>query len=317
MAISTSSRRSPALAAALSLIAAQTALGATNTARVALNPNFSGGNGPIDLLVHNPGPVDAAAATTGGANSFGDAKTHVLYGFVQIQAHSTGSLSAQGIGSFQDTITITAPGVPNSTPGTLTYSVRVDGAISATAGASGASWSVATDIGGGATDLSRGGHISSPDLSPLGYQGDAFGTYTATGDFQFGFPATITVELHGIAGTGYSQNGEGLASVPSLRVFWNGISAINLNGAPISNFIIVSGSGFNWLGSFTPCAGDLNGDGQVDDSDFVSFVVAYNILDCADLAMPAGCPADFNSDGVVDDFDFVSFVVAYNELVCP
>lgn len=64
------------------------------------------------------------------------------------------------------------------------------------------------------------------------------------------------------------------------------------------------------------CPADLNGDGFVDDGDFPIFVVAYNILDCADAAMPAGCPADFNGDDLVDDADFVVFVVAYNELVC-
>lgn len=65
------------------------------------------------------------------------------------------------------------------------------------------------------------------------------------------------------------------------------------------------------------CPGDLNLDGQVDDSDFVFFLAAYNILDCADPAMPAGCPSDINHDGAVDDQDFVEFLARYNELVCP
>lgn len=65
------------------------------------------------------------------------------------------------------------------------------------------------------------------------------------------------------------------------------------------------------------CPTDLNNDGQTDDTDFTIFVVAYDILDCADPAMLAGCPADFNNDTVVDDSDFVSFVIAYTELLCP
>jgi hypothetical protein len=65
------------------------------------------------------------------------------------------------------------------------------------------------------------------------------------------------------------------------------------------------------------CIGDLNGDGLVEDADFVIFVAAYNILDCADPSMPAGCPADLNGDGFVDDADFVIFLAAYNELLCP
>ncbi|MBX3381086.1 MAG: hypothetical protein KF805_13410 [Phycisphaeraceae bacterium] len=65
------------------------------------------------------------------------------------------------------------------------------------------------------------------------------------------------------------------------------------------------------------CPADFNGDGLVDDADFVLFVAAYNILDCADPSMPPGCPADLNADGFVDDADFVAFVAAYNQLLCP
>jgi len=65
------------------------------------------------------------------------------------------------------------------------------------------------------------------------------------------------------------------------------------------------------------CPGDLNNDGFVDDTDFTLFVAGYNILDCADPAMPPGCPADLNGDGFVDDADFQAFVPAYNQLECP
>lgn len=64
------------------------------------------------------------------------------------------------------------------------------------------------------------------------------------------------------------------------------------------------------------CPTDLNGDSVTDDSDFSIFVIAYNILDCADPVMSPGCQADFNNDGVVDDTDFVIFVPAYDELLC-
>ncbi len=64
------------------------------------------------------------------------------------------------------------------------------------------------------------------------------------------------------------------------------------------------------------CRPDLSCDGIVTDSDFPIFVAAYEILDCADPAMPFGCPADFNADGFVDDADFVLFVMAYEALFC-
>ncbi len=77
------------------------------------------------------------------------------------------------------------------------------------------------------------------------------------------------------------------------------------------------GSAVIATGAAVPCPGDLNHDNQVDDADFVIFANAYDILDCADPAMPAGCPADLNGDGAVDDADFVIFVNAYNALLCP
>jgi hypothetical protein len=65
-----------------------------------------------------------------------------------------------------------------------------------------------------------------------------------------------------------------------------------------------------------PCPADLFHDTVVDDLDFVEFAAAYNVLDCADAAMPPGCAADLNNDGFVDDADFLVFVVAYDAVLC-
>lgn len=62
---------------------------------------------------------------------------------------------------------------------------------------------------------------------------------------------------------------------------------------------------------------DFTGDSIVNDADFAVFVGAYNLVACADPAMPAGCPADVTRDGIVDDVDFQFFVSAYNTVVCP
>lgn len=59
------------------------------------------------------------------------------------------------------------------------------------------------------------------------------------------------------------------------------------------------------------CPADFSGDLLVDDTDFQTFIIAYNTLEC-----PPVCPADLNNDNVVDDSDFQIFVVAYNALVC-
>ncbi|HEX8878242.1 MAG TPA: zinc-dependent metalloprotease family protein [Phycisphaerales bacterium] len=57
------------------------------------------------------------------------------------------------------------------------------------------------------------------------------------------------------------------------------------------------------------CAGDLNDDGFVDDTDFVLFAIAYDLLNSGG--------GDLNFDTVTDDTDFVLFATAYNELICP
>lgn len=68
---------------------------------------------------------------------------------------------------------------------------------------------------------------------------------------------------------------------------------------------------------FAKCSGDLNNDGEVNDADFTLFAAAYNLLACADPAMPAGCPADLNRDTFVDDADFTLFAAGYDALLCP
>jgi len=57
---------------------------------------------------------------------------------------------------------------------------------------------------------------------------------------------------------------------------------------------------------------DLNGDGLVDDADFVVFIGAYN-----ELVVPiANVLGDLNADALVDDADFSAFSAAYDTLLC-
>ena len=63
-------------------------------------------------------------------------------------------------------------------------------------------------------------------------------------------------------------------------------------------------------------AADINADGMVNDGDFALFAAQYDIVVCADPAMPSDpsdpCSADLNRDGLVDDADFVIFALGYN-----
>jgi len=147
------------------------------------------------------------------------------------------------------------------------------------------------------------------------------GTVTYAVPFTFGTSFKLGVYVNCRAGQRSSGGfGTACSSHATLSQFtWGGITNIYFNGAPISGSMITSGTGINWIQPVQPntCPADINNDGFVDDADFVFFVAAYNILDCADPSMPSGCPADINNDGVVDDADFTIFVAGYNDLVCP
>lgn len=57
------------------------------------------------------------------------------------------------------------------------------------------------------------------------------------------------------------------------------------------------------------CPADLNGDGVVDNSDFVVFTNAYSIF--------LSRSGDMNNDTFTDALDFVLFAAAYNDFACP
>lgn len=152
--------------------------------------------------------------------------------------------------------------------------------------------------------------------------GVTFPSYSNVSDLDFGVNLDpLTDELSGFAwseNAGWINFGGGLQPSPAnpARV---DIAAKRLRG-------YAWGENIGWLnlddsnvvvGLKPPCPADLNGDGIVEDSDFVLFAGAYNILDCADPAMASGCPADLNKDGNVDDSDFVIFARAYEAFECP
>lgn len=174
-----------------------------------------------------------------------------------------------------------------------------------------------------------------------GLMGDSF---FGAADMRFTFHAEVLGSLPTHAGIVWTDGGGG-ATVIFEAFDSAGISLGTVSGQHADNanngetgedrfYGIINASGISAIrishnsgglevdhlqygGAAPGCPADLNGDGQVDDADFVIFIFAYNTLDCADPAMPAGCASDLNNDGVVEDSDFVIFVAAYNTLVCP
>ena len=107
-----------------------------NFAQAAVNPSFSGGSGPDEHDLQQPGTLDVAASATGGGDSAGSGSSHVQYGLVRLHAEAVGSVNAVVRGFIRDRFTITAPGIPTGTPGTLVFSMSVSGAMVAGSGAS-------------------------------------------------------------------------------------------------------------------------------------------------------------------------------------
>lgn len=86
------------------------------------------------------------------------------------------------------------------------------------------------------------------------------------------------------------------------------------SGRETMTFRVTTAGGTSNVGTITldysgRCLGDLNGDGQVDDLDFVVFAQEYDRYTSA--------VGDFNADGVTDDMDFVIFAQGYDRFACP
>ncbi|MGH7244997.1 MAG: hypothetical protein ACREJD_16400 [Phycisphaerales bacterium] len=78
---------------------------------------------------------------------------------------------------------------------------------------------------------------------------------------------------------------------------------------PASDGVWLAANALDYAVRHKPCPGDFNGDGIVEDADFVLFVEYYN-----DLLDPRG---DLSGDGLTEDSDFVIFAASYDVLVCP
>ena len=228
-----------------------------NTAQVFVSPNFSGGNGPFDQTTNNAGAVDIVSPTvTGPSGSVGHGAAFVDYGVIKMSGDSAGSLNSSGRAIIRDELTFFSPTLATGTLVHVTYQVAVDGTLSVgPLGNSNVRWTLQTDMGGGAFDMQKGGELfgDSPSLARHGYFGDAFGTFSATATVQLGFVQQLTIELFGVAQTGF----DGVGSSPSAfdlghSLYWAGIEALTFNGQTVSDFGVTSGSGTAYGQSLAP-----------------------------------------------------------------
>lgn len=198
---------------------------------------------------------------------------------------------------------------------------------------------VANELSGGSVyvggDNSSGGFSNATDrtaqVSWLPNGNIAYANSSGTNiPVVFGFPSNtwmnvrLVIDTHernydmyyGVNGGPQAKIGENLpfrATNPSVCWNYDRLSFVLFGATSLAASSYLD----NVVVTSTLCSADLDGDGYVDDSDFVAFAGAYDVLDCADPSMLGGCPADLNGDGYVDDSDFVAFAGAYDTFVCP
>jgi hypothetical protein len=196
---------------------------------------------------------------------------------------------------------------------------------------------------GGSTDVDNGSTLLTSPTFSLAGQSDAeisYWRWYSNGTGASPFADTFVVQVsnnNGSTWTTAETVGPGNINTPEVNGLWffKSFRLSSIGVAPTASMRVRFNAQDTGSGSVVEaalddvavkgfscavtawCTGDMNLDGQVDDSDFVLFATAYNELDCASPAMPAGCPSDLNNDGFVDDADFVLFAEAYNNLLCP
>jgi hypothetical protein len=322
---------------------AQTASALVRIVRIpgATSPIVFAGVGSNTLRFATGSFTQTSGTSTGSVSSGGGSiSTFAASGDFGAQAGSLSSMNITSTGELSDSFTVTADTV---LPLRLEFGIRASGTVSTVRtvplgsvnGISTAEVKWSVGLAGPGTNISVTGLIRELQFADTTNgqvintiqrteEGLGFSTFAATIEVlnaQVG--QSFTLSMSSVAQAGYNKGAPGSthsgAADFGSTLRWLGLTKAEfLDGTPFTGAIqISSASGHDYLARFNDCPADLNADQQVDDADFVQFAGAYNILDCADPAMPANCPADLNNDDVVDDADFSVFVVAYDEVICP
>lgn len=224
------------------------------TAQLGVNPNFSGGTGPVNTVLSDPVSAElSSGAVTGGFSSSGSAHAYADIGTIKLEGASQGSLNSVARGIFRDDIKIDLPGVSSGTAVQIAFTINLDGTLSvndhhdANAG-----WQVRADVGGGAFDLAAEGQLynNSPAFAKHGYFGDAMGPLHGMATVTTGFWAPLYVELTASAQTAYNGSGGTTLASSSFdfahTLTWGGMT-VSLGGVQQSGALVTSGSGLNYL----------------------------------------------------------------------
>jgi hypothetical protein len=243
-----------------------TALASQITGEISLDSN----PGTFFKTVLDPFLVAFSGASSGNLNGFqtdSHASVFAEPGIIKISGDTLGALTGAG-GRFEDGFSITAPGIPQGTPGSLTFSISVFGELDPGPGPQTNTFQ--TGQAGWGMDASASPHGNGPDLISVDgynnyttYSGTPFNVFSATVPFQYGdnFGLSISVGLTGYAdgGDGHDPNNPSLITYVtpasfdlSHSLYWAGISNVTANGNPVTDFTALSPDGVNYANSFAP-----------------------------------------------------------------
>lgn len=242
-----------ALALAVACLAGPATAVTMVTAQLGVNPNFSGGTGPVNTVLNDAVMAELSSGlVTGGFSASGTGHAFAQIGTLKVDGTSEGSLNSVARASFRDDFQLDLPGVAANTQVTVSFQLLFDGSLNVGPSNIGsASWQVRADMGGGAYDLGGDATLynDSPVLGVHGYVGDPLATLSGTATFMTGQLLPLSVELTGAAQTSYDGHGGALATAAfdlSHTLRWGGMT-VYLNGVPRSDAVLTSASGFDYL----------------------------------------------------------------------
>lgn len=199
---------------------------------------------PRDEMTSATGPLSDSKQPTWSTGGGATASYDVDYGLVRVFAENVwfvtepaGFTNAGPTAGWRDRLTVTAPGVPAGTSGTIELAIRVTGTV--TTGPIGAACAL--------VNIGLFAQVNNCNFSGT-VTGDGFGSFTSNPiSFLFGNPFDFFVEVFADASGGGGADGSAEVDL-SHTVAYDGVIEVRnvVQQTTVGTYTITSASGFNY-----------------------------------------------------------------------
>ena len=283
------------------------------------------------------GAATASSAISGTSGSQTSSTSgSARLGVISVRANNTqpnNAFFAQSAtdAGFKDRFTITHPTL-NGQAGVLTFSVTINGTISAS-GFAGAGSLVLETHKNGAQVAVNAALCSFPGASVGGLQNPRWGAASGPNvvlpvnrvavfavPFTFGTPFDVSVFARAVAGqrssSGVTGTSTAIVDFSNNGVVWSGIQGVYQGTTPVTGASISAVSNTNWNPPVSLCDSlDFNGDGNIDPTDVDAYFSVLGEGPC--LPANTNCnDLDFNNDGNIDPADVDAYFSVLGEGPC-